>query len=90
MTEEGIDREQACISPLESREGPLSKRNDRITRCKEVVGLAGRRKEYTVHVTHTYTHDPEAVERGLQLWASYLARHLIRRLAEEGPEKREG
>jgi len=54
-----------------------------------VVTVARKRKEYTVHVTHTYVHDPEAVERGLQLWASYLAQHLIRRLGEEQKAKRE-
>lgn len=49
-----------------------------------------KRREYTVQVTHTYVHDPEAVERGLQLWATYLAQHLIRRFAEERQAKREG
>lgn len=56
---------------------------------KEVVTLARKRKEYTVHVTHSYVHDPESVERGLQLWATYLAQRLIRRLGEERQAKRE-
>lgn len=51
--------------------------------------MARKRKQYTIHVTHTYVHDPEAVERGLQLWVGYLAQHLIRRFAEEPKAKRE-
>jgi hypothetical protein len=44
--------------------------------------------EYTVKLTHTYVHNPEAVERGLALWAAYLAGHLRRRLnAEEGKRR---
>jgi hypothetical protein len=49
--------------------------------------MARKAKEYTVKVTHTYVHNPEAVERGLELWASYLAEHLARRMAEEHREK---
>lgn len=54
-----------------------------------MAALARKRKEYTVQVTHSYVHDPDAVERGLQLWASFLAQHLIRRLNEERQVKRE-
>ncbi len=51
----------------------------------------GRRpKEYTVRVTHKCVHNPEAVERGLRLWATYLARHLSRKLAEEARGRRKG
>lgn len=77
------------FSPPESRVGTPSVRSCQVSLKKEVAALARRRKEYTVHVTHTYVHDPEAVERGLQLWASYLAQHLIRRLDAEGLKKRE-
>jgi hypothetical protein len=55
---------------------------------KEVVSLARRPKEYIVKVTHRYVHNPEAVERGLELWATYLAEHLSRRLAEEARAKK--
>ncbi|MFZ5813894.1 MAG: hypothetical protein ACOY93_01145 [Bacillota bacterium] len=51
--------------------------------------MARKPKEYTVHVTHSYVHDPEAVERGLQLWATFLAQHLIRRMSEERKAKQE-
>lgn len=51
--------------------------------------MARKRKEYTIQVTHRYVHDPESVERGLQLWATYLAQHLIRRLAQEREERPE-
>lgn len=49
--------------------------------------MARRPKEYIVKVTHRYVHDPEAVERGLELWATYLAEHLSKRLAEEARKK---
>lgn len=39
--------------------------------------------ESLIKVTHRYVHNPEAVERGMELWASYLARHLKKRLAQE-------
>lgn len=52
--------------------------------------MTRKRKEYTVHVTHTYVHDPESVERGLQLWATYLAQHLVRQLAEAQQARKSG
>jgi hypothetical protein len=52
--------------------------------------VARQPKEYTVKVTHQFVHNPEAVERGLQLWAAYLASHLGRRLAQEARERRKG
>lgn len=45
--------------------------------------MARKAKPVEIKVTHIYTPDPEAVERGLELWASFLARHLMKRLAEE-------
>lgn len=45
--------------------------------------MARKPKEYVVKVTHRYVHNPEAVERGLELWATYLAEHLAKRMAEE-------
>jgi hypothetical protein len=32
-----------------------------------------RRQTYVVKVTHSYVVDPEGVERGLEVWASFLA-----------------
>ncbi|HYF91933.1 MAG TPA: hypothetical protein VD969_06780 [Symbiobacteriaceae bacterium] len=49
--------------------------------------MARRQREYIVKVTHRYVHNPEAVERGLELWATYLAEHLSKRLAEEARKK---
>lgn len=50
----------------------------------------GRRKQpYVVKVTHRYVVDPEAVERGLQAWAMFLAEHLRKKMAEELKEQRE-
>jgi hypothetical protein len=48
-----------------------------------VLQVRRKASEVTVRVTQKYVHDPEAVERGKELWASYLARHLSKRLAEE-------
>ncbi|MDF2631239.1 MAG: hypothetical protein K0R39_5070 [Symbiobacteriaceae bacterium] len=38
--------------------------------------MARRPKEYIVHVTHRSVHNPEAYQRGLELWATYLAENL--------------
>jgi hypothetical protein len=55
---------------------------------KEEVALMGRRKQpYTIKVTHRYVVDPEAVERGLQAWAMFLAEHLRKKMAEELQEQ---
>jgi hypothetical protein len=50
-----------------------------------------RRKanDATIKVTHRYVHNPEAAERGMELWASYLARHVRKQLAEEEKVRRE-
>lgn len=50
--------------------------------------MARRSKPITVKVTHRYVHDPEAVERGLQTWAIFLAEHLRKQVLEE--EEQEG
>ncbi len=49
--------------------------------------MAGRRKTFSFRVTHSHVPDPDAVERGLHLWASYLAQHLSREIPA-GPRKR--
>ncbi|MDF2629684.1 MAG: hypothetical protein K0R39_3515 [Symbiobacteriaceae bacterium] len=66
----------------------LPERICQITIDKEVVRVGRRSKEYTVTVTHSYVHNPGAVERGLQLWAAYLAQQVGRRLAEEARQRR--
>jgi hypothetical protein len=45
--------------------------------------MARRAKPLTIKVTHRYVHDPEAVERGLQAWAMFLADHLRKQMVEE-------
>lgn len=45
--------------------------------------MARRRQPMTIKVTHRYVYDPEAVERGLQAWAMFLADHLRKRMLEE-------
>lgn len=45
----------------------------------------GRGRQLTIHVTHRYVSDPEAVERGIELWVSLLAEALRRKLAAEMP-----
>jgi len=77
------------ISLMGSREGVAPGRSCYPRLKKEGITVARKRKEYTVHVTHSYVHDPESVERGLQLWATYLAQHLIRRLSEEQQAKQD-
>jgi hypothetical protein len=34
-------------------------------------------------ITHRFVRDPQALEEGLELWATFLAGHLIRRAAEK-------
>jgi hypothetical protein len=51
--------------------------------------MARRSKPLTIKVTHRYVHDPEAVERGLQLWASFLAEHLRKQLLAEARRQEE-
>lgn len=51
--------------------------------------MARRTKPLIIKVTHRYVHDPEAVERGLQLWATYLAEHLRKQMLEEARRERE-
>jgi len=34
-------------------------------------------------ITHRFVRDPEALEEGLELWATYLAGHLRRKAAEK-------
>jgi hypothetical protein len=57
---------------------------------KEVLLVGRKPKEITLTITHTYVHNPEAVERGLELWASYLARHMAKRLTEEAQNRHQG
>jgi hypothetical protein len=45
--------------------------------------MARRAKPMTIRVTHRYVHYPEAVERGLQTWAMFLAEHLRTQLLAE-------
>lgn len=45
--------------------------------------MARTRKPVVVKVTHRYVYDPEAVERGLQAWAMFLADHLRKQMIEE-------
>lgn len=45
--------------------------------------MARRSKPITIKVTHRYVHDPEAVERGLQAWAMFLAEHLRKKMLAE-------
>jgi len=45
--------------------------------------MGRRAKPLTIKVTHRYVHDPEAVERGLQAWAMFLADHLRKQMLEE-------
>jgi hypothetical protein len=52
--------------------------------------MARRTKPLTIHVTHRYVYDPEAVERGLQTWAIFLAEHLRKQISEEARRRREG
>jgi hypothetical protein len=54
----------------------------------EVVSMARRTKPLTIKVTHRYVHDPEAVERGLQTWAMFLAEHLRAQLLAEVKRER--
>lgn len=51
--------------------------------------MARRPREYTIKVTHRYVHDPEAVERGLEAWAMFLARHLHELVAQQQQEEAE-
>lgn len=51
--------------------------------------MARRAKPLTIKVTHRYVHDPEAVERGLQVWAMFLAEHLRKQLLEEARKAEE-
>jgi hypothetical protein len=45
--------------------------------------MSRRTKPITIKVTHRYVYDPEAVERGLQTWAMFLAEHLHKQMLEE-------
>jgi len=45
--------------------------------------MARKSKPLTIKVTHRYVYDPEAVERGLQAWAMFLADHLRKQMLEE-------
>lgn len=51
--------------------------------------MARQTEKCTIKVTNKYVHNPEAAERGRELWASYLAEHLARRLAEEARARRQ-
>lgn len=51
--------------------------------------MARRTKPLTIKVTHRYVHDPEAVERGLQLWATFLAEHMRKQMIEEARRTQE-
>lgn len=41
------------------------------------------KKPLVVTVTHHYVSDPEAVDRGMRLWAHWLAEALKRRIPAE-------
>lgn len=57
-----------------SRSDPECYRNE-----KKGAGRMGRGTErYRVQVTHSHQPDPAAVQRGLDLWAAYLAGRLGR------------
>lgn len=45
--------------------------------------MARRAKPINIKVTHRYVYDPEAVERGLQTWAIFLAEHLRKQMLVE-------
>jgi len=49
--------------------------------------MARKSKPLTIKVTHRYVYDPEAVERGLQAWAMFLADHLRKQIVEESRKK---
>lgn len=49
--------------------------------------MARRKKPHVIRVTHRYVVDPEAVERGMQAWAMFLAEHLRKKVAEEWQEE---
>jgi hypothetical protein len=51
--------------------------------------MARRSQPLTIKVTHRYVHDPEAVERGLQIWAMFLAEHLRKQMLEEAKREQE-
>ena len=50
---------------------------------------SGRSKIH-MNVTHNYTHNPEAVKTGLQVWASALARAYWRSLQDEARQNADG
>lgn len=51
--------------------------------------MGRRAKPLTIKVTHRYVHDPEAVERGLQAWAMFLADHLRKQMLEDAKRQAE-
>jgi hypothetical protein len=61
----------------------------RLVKQSEVAFMARRSKPLTIKVTHRYVHDPEAVERGLQVWAMFLAEHLRKQMLEEARHQEE-
>lgn len=56
----------------------------------EVRRLAGKQEKYIIQVTHRYVPDPAAVERGLQIWAMYLAEHLRSQALQPRRKRKQG
>jgi hypothetical protein len=46
-----------------------------------------RKAQPKFEITHRYVKDPKAVEEGIELWATFLAGHLRRKLAERATGK---
>jgi hypothetical protein len=42
-----------------------------------------RKAEPKFEITHRYVKDPQALEEGLELWATFLTAHLRRKAAEK-------
>lgn len=42
-----------------------------------------RKEALKFEITHRFVSDPEALEEGLELWATFLAGHLRRKAAEK-------